>query len=559
MSKINDNFKKMNEGFAKKVSNFKKSKPRKAREQYLQLKNVENEISSNMKRYSSFTGKNAFKVDLKEFNTSDVADTGLNQDALDNKGVLYNNDVSSKAPKKMRRIVSSQSTKSGTNGALQGQSKIFGTMFGQQARLMTKMHAESITLNSKFQNTLTQHVKNISDQVSQINKVKNSIQLDFYTNSLTTQNNILEELKSINNTLKTGFNLNPRGERESQRQADSLIKQVFAGGSLRGNTKKLVSNLAKEAFMSGTGGAGMALGLIIPMLQTKGGFGNLLSFGAKEGLKFGAGKLMGKTARGRSAMNLLNNPGVFLETLMNSWALKGGLQGWFGKRLGNNKKLDTDIDLSKYILKDRNDRASFDNAAHTALTRVITRSLANIESSLTGKAAMYYNYASNRFQTIEEAKQSMKSNYSSLLNEQMKYAQEELTGGKVTKKKDIFGNDYEETGVGLFSEILDLKDIDDANLAFLKKMIKYRGPQLADGLMKMILFFSERASDPGRILDVDNLDLKFIVKILYPKEALEKASKQQMNSYLESADHMRKFLKAFRDLPGKKARELWDK
>ena len=559
MSKINDNFKKMNEGFIKKVSNFQKQKPRKTRDQIFQIKNVENDVSNNMKRYSSFTGKNSFKVSLKEFNTSNVSDTGFNQDALDNKGILYNSDANTTAPKKMRRIVSSQSTKTGSNGMLQGQSKIFGTMFGQQAKLMSKMHSESMALNTKFQNTLTEHVKNISDQVSQINKVKNSIQLDFYKNSMTTQNSILEELKSINTTLKTGFNLNPRGERESQKQADSLIKQVFAGGSIRGNTKKLVTNLAKEAFMSGTGGAGMALGLIIPLLQTQGGFKSILSVGAKEGVKFGANKMFGGTAAGRGAMGLLNNPGMFLETLMNSWALGGGVKGWIGKKLGNNQKLDTDIDLSKYILKDKNDRMSFDNAAHTALTRVITRSLANIEASLTGKAAMYYNYASNRFQTIDDAKQAMKSSYSSLLNQQMKYAYQDLTGGKVTKKKDMFGNDYDEVGAGIFSDILNLEDVHDSNLEFLQKMIKYRGPQLADGLMKIILFFSERASDPGRVLDVDNLDLRFIVKVLYPKEVLEKASKNQMDKYLESADHMRKFLTTFRNLPGKKARELWDK
>ena len=559
MSKINDNFKKMNEGFIKKVSNFQKQKPRKAREQILQLKNVENDASSNMKRYSTFTGKNAFKVNLKEFNTSGVADTGFNQDALDNKEILYNSDANTTAPKKMRRIVSSQSSKNVPNTMLQGQSKIFGSMFGQQAKLMSKMHSESIALNSKFQNTLTEHVKNISDQVSQINKVKNSIQLDFYKNSITTQNSILEELKSINTTLKTGFNLNPRGERESQRQADSLIKQVFAGGSIRGNTKKLVSNLAKEAFMSGTGGAGMALGLIIPLLQSQGGFRSILSVGAKEGMKFGANKMFGGTSAGRGALGLLNNPGQFLETMMNSWALGGGVKGWLGKRLGNNTKMDTDIDLSKYILKDKNTRTSFDNAAHTALTRVITRSLANIEASLTGKAAMYYNYASNRFQTLEDAKKAMHTSYSSLLNEQLKIARQDLTGGKVTKKKDIFGNDYEETGTGIFSEILNLDDVNDANLDFLKKMIKYRGPQLADGLMKIILFFSERASDPGSVLDADSLDLKFLVRVLYPKEALEHASKAQMNKYLESADHMRKFLTTFRNLPGKKAREIWNK
>ena len=562
MAKINDKFKKDAENFAKKVESYTKFRRKTSNTPNISTKNMESEITNNTKRFSIFTGKNAFKTDLKEFDQSGIQDTGINQDALDNKNILYNTDTTTNAPRKMRRIVSSDSKKRG--GLLQGQNKIFSNMFRNQSKMMSQMHAESLAVNSKYQNESLKYIKNISEQVEQMNKMKSNIQLDFYKNSTTTQSAILEELKTINKTLKTGFNLNDRGERVENRETTSLIKTLFSGGSLKGGSKRVLEQLAREAISGANPHAGMALAVLMPMLQQQGGFKTLLSMGAKQGLTsaslWGASKVLGNRG-GRQLGQLMSDPGQFFETLFTAWGLSGkGIKGWIGKRLGRQGGgIDTKVDLSKYILKDNKGRAAFDNAAHTALTRVITRSLANIEASLTGKAAMYYNYATNRFETLEEAEKSMRTGYSSELEKGIKEAKITLMGGRERKEKNQFGGgEHTVVDAGIFGNLNKLvEDSSDSNSKFIKDMLKYRGPQLADSIMKLVLFFAESNTDPGALLDTSNLSISFLVRVMYPKDVLDNASSKEINTYAESADHLKRFLEAFRDLPTKEGQKIW--
>ena len=554
MAKVNEDLKKQVEAFNRQVENNKRQKVKTEKFTPYSTQNLESDISKNTKRMSKFTNSRNYKINMNEFRDSGVSDNGFNQDVLDNNTILYNSDTNNNAPKKMRRIVSSNNTSSG-NRFLQGQGKLFGGMFTQQSKLMVRMHSEKMAMNTKFGNSMLEYTKNISEQVTQMNKIKNSIQIDFYKNSLTTQSSILEELKSINKTLKTGFNLNDKGEKIPNKEMDSLIRQVFSGGSLRGNAKKVVMQLASEAFNQGSGGAGLALGMLLPMLQSRGGIRSLAGFGVKQGLTFGASKLLG----GKFS-KMMSDPGRFFENMMTAWGLGGGIKGWIGKRLGRQGGgLNTDIDITKYINKDFKGRANFDNAAHTALTKVITRSLANIEASLTGKAAMYYNYATNQFETIEQAEKTLQTSYTDTLKKQLRDAKKELLGGTTKKRKNKFGGgETEYVDEGLFGKILNLDDINNSNVKFLKDMIRKRGPQLADALMKIVLFFAERDVDPGSVLDIDDLSLSFVTKVMYPKELLDNAKPADMNKYMESADHVRRFLTVLRELPGKKAREIWD-
>ena len=552
MAKVNEDLKKQVEAFNRQVENNKRQKVKTEKFTPYSTQNLESDISKNTKRMSKFTNSRNYKINMNEFRDSGVSDNGFNQDALDNNTILYNSDTNNNAPKKMRRIVSSKSDDYNT---LNYQQKTMGRMFGNQAKLMTRFHSEKIAFNTKYQNSMLEYTKNISEQVTQMNKIKNSIQIDFYKNSLTTQSSILEELKSINKTLKTGFNLNDKGEKIPNKEMDSLIRQVFSGGSLRGNAKKVVMQLASEAFNQGSGGAGLALGMLLPMLQSRGGIRSLAGFGVKQGLTFGASKLLG----GKFS-KMMSDPGRFFENMMTAWGLGGGIKGWIGKRLGRQGGgLNTDIDITKYINKDFKGRANFDNAAHTALTKVITRSLANIEASLTGKAAMYYNYATNQFETIEQAEKTLQTSYTDTLKKQLRDAKKELVGGTTKKRKNKFGGgETEYVDEGLFGKILNLDDINNSNVKFLKDMIRKRGPQLADALMKIVLFFAERDVDPGSVLDIDDLSLSFVTKVMYPKELLDNAKPADMNKYMESADHVRRFLTVLRELPGKKAREIWD-
>ena len=553
MAKLNEDLKKKIEAFNRQAESVKRQKTKSEKFVPYSTKNLESDISRNTKRMSIFTNPKSYKVSMNEFRQSGVSDNGFNQDTLDNNTILYNSDMNNNSPKKMRRIVKSNSS-GNNNNFLFGQNKIFGGMFRQQSKLMVQMHSEKLALNTKYNNTMIQYTKNISEQITQMNKVKNSIQIDFYKNSLTTQSSILDELKAINKTLKTGFNLNDKGEKLPNKEMDSLIRQVFSGGNLRGNAKKAVMQLASDAINGGSGGAGIALGLLLPMLRTQGGMKSLATFGLKQGLSFGASKLLGS-----KASKLMSDPGKFLENMMTAWGLGGGVKGWIGKRLGRKDGgLNTDIDITKYINKDFKGRANFDNAAHTALTKVITRSLANIEASLTGKAAMYYNYATNQFQTLEQAEKTLQTSYTDTLRKQLQDAKKDLVGGSLKKRKNRFGGgEIEFVDKGVFGEILDLDDINDSNLKFLKDMIRKRGPQLADALMKIILFFAERDMEPGSVLDVDDLSLSFVTKVMYPKDLLDNAKPADLNKYMESADHVRRFLIALRNLPSKNAQRIW--
>ena len=551
MAKLNEDLKKKIEAFNRQAENVKRQKPKSEKFVPYSTKNLESDISQNTKRMSIFTNPKSYKVSMNEFRQSGVSDNGFNQDTLDNNIILYNSDMNNNSPKKMRRIVKSTND---SYDVLDRQQRSLGKLFGNHSKLMTRLHSEKLALNTKYNNTMIQYTKNISEQITQMNKVKNSIQIDFYKNSLITQSSILDELKSINKTLKTGFNLNDKGEKLPNKEMDSLIRQVFSGGNLRGNAKKAVMQLASDAINGGSGGAGIALGLLLPMLRTQGGIKSLATFGLKQGLSFGASKLLGG-----KASKFISDPGKFLENMMTAWGLGGGVKGWIGKRLGRKDGgLNTDIDITKYINKDFKGRANFDNAAHTALTKVITRSLANIEASLTGKAAMYYNYATNQFQTLEQAEKTLQTSYTDTLRKQLQDAKKDLVGGSLKKKKNRFGGgETEFVDKGVFGEILDLDDINDSNLKFLKDMIRKRGPQLADALMKIILFFAERDMEPGSILDVDDLSLSFVTKVMYPKDLLDNAKPADLNKYMESADHVRRFLIALRNLPSKNAQRIW--
>ena len=551
MAKLNEDLKKKIEAFNRQAENFKRQKTKSEKFVPYSTKNLESDISQNTKRMSIFTNPKSYKVSMNEFRQSGVSDNGFNQDTLDNNTILYNSDMNNNSPKKMRRIVKSTND---SYDVLDRQQRSLGKLFGNHSKLMTRLHSEKLALNTKYNNTMIQYTKNISEQITQMNKVKNSIQIDFYKNSLTTQSSILDELKSINKTLKTGFNLNDKGEKLPNKEMDSLIRQVFSGGNLRGNAKKAVMQLASDAINGGSGGAGVALGLLLPMLRTQGGIKSLATFGLKQGLSFGASKLLGG-----KASKLMSDPGKFLENMMTAWGLGGGVKGWIGKRLGRKGGgLNTDIDITKYINKDFKGRANFDNAAHTALTKVITRSLANIEASLTGKAAMYYNYATNQFQTLEQAEKTLQTSYTDTLRKQLQDAKKDLLGGSLKKKKNRFGGgETEFVDKGVFGEILDLDDINDSNLKFLKDMIRKRGPQLADALMKIILFFAERDMEPGSVLDVDDLSLSFVTKVMYPKDLLDNAKPADLNKYMESADHVRRFLISLRNLPSKNAQRIW--
>ena len=557
MAKINDKFKRSSEEFSNKVKSFTRNRPRFKPPRPINTDSVSSDINNNLKNSKSFIDRFKFKNTSSQ---SDVADIGINQESLNNKDVLYNTDMSGDAPRKMRRIASS---KDSTYSILEGQQKSLSGMYKNQASMMARFHSEKMAITSKYQNESLKYIKNISEQVEQMNKMKNSIQLEFYKNSTTTQSAILEELKTINKTLKTGFNLNERGERVVNKETDSLIKGLFNGsGSIRGRAKQLIMQLAKgEANNAGLGMVSSMATLSPTLLQTMGGIGGLFTAGGKMVLDNIFEGQASKSRMGRQASYLMKDPGKFLEDMFTSMGLtERGIKGWLGKRLGRQgDKVTSAYDISKVLYKDNKGRTSFDMSAHTALTRVITRSLANIESALSGKPAMFYNYETNRFETIEEAEAAIKTGYSPEVKKEMEKLMKSISSNQTIEVENVVGGGtHTKTKYGMWGELLKIKnDVNDANLKFVQNSIKMRGPELGNYLTKLIVFLSKHTSAPEQILDSD-IDIKLIMRAIYGDKYYD-APKEMIDKFANAAMSFKMFIEALRDLPTKEGQQIWDR
>ena len=558
MAKLNEKLKEQVDKFNKKADNIKRQKIKSDKFVPYRADRMNSEINQMSNNYKSFM--NGYKVRDTD-RSSGVSDSGFNQDTLNNNTILYNTDINNNAPKKMRRIVSSKSGSG--NDVLAGQSKLFGGIFTQQSKLMVRMHSEKMAMDTKFNNNMLQYTKNISEQVTQMNKVKNSIQIDFYKNSLTTQSNILEELKSINKTLKTGFNLNDKGERTYNRETQSLIRDLFSGGNFRGKAKDIMKSLGGEALSIGTGGLSsmltMGLGML-PMVLQMGGPKMLLSMGAKMGFSSGADKLLGNSRSGKLANQLMTDPGAFFENIMTSWGMRDtGIKGWLGKRLGRKDSgINKNFDISKVLNKDFKGKADFDNMAHTALTKVITRSLANIESVFSGKPAMYYNYATNKFETLEEGKAAMRGASKSAMEEIEKLTASITKGQKIKVKSKVGGKEYEKFELGEWDTLLKMKnDLQDSNLDYIQKAIKSKGDEIANAFVKFVTFLAKNSSDPAELLDTD-IPVKVVMKGLYGSQITDDTPESEYNKYMEQAFQFKIFLDALKSIKSKDAKKVYN-
>ena len=556
MSKINKKLKDKLDKFTKSADRIKNQKMSSEKFAPLKVDNMKSEITQMSNNYKSYM--NGYKIRDND-RTYGVSDNGFNQDTLDNNNILYNTDINNTAPKKMRRIVSS---KNDTYDSLTRQQKSLGKMFSNQAGLMSRLHSERLALDTKYSNTMIQYTKNISEQVTQMNKIKNSIQIDFYKNSLTTQSSILEELKSINKTLKIGFNLNDKGEKVYNRDTQSLVRDLFSGGNFRGKAKDIIKSLGSEGLSIATGGmssmAGMALSML-PMILQMGGPKMLLSMGAKMGLSSGAERLLGNSRYGKRANQLINDPGEFFENMMTSWGMRDkGIKAWLGKKLGRKDNgVNKNFDIERVLNKDFKGKANFDNMAHVALTKVITRSLANIESVFSGKPAMYYNYATNKFETLEEGKGSLKGASSSALTEIEKLTKSITEGTTIKAKSKVGGKEYDKFELGDWDTLLKMKnDLQDANLDYIQKAIKSKGQELANAFVKLVTFLAKNASDPGELLDTD-IPIKVMMKGLFGNKINRDTPERVYNKYMEQAFQFKIFLNALKSLKEKEAKKVY--
>lgn len=487
---------------------------------------------------------------------TEVLDVGISESGMSSQ-VVYGGDIQSGTKvKKMRRIGPSGGSNGGLLSLLTGQNKTFASMYTKNAELMTKMHSESMSATLKMANLQSKHMQSMSESLAKMAQIKSTVQVEYYKNNLETQNSILKELQEINRNIRTGFNINEKGKVEIDKKQESMIRDLFSGGNMRAKGKNMLVHLAKAYGDSKSGGGASMLSSILPMMGSMfemGGTPALMSMMIQGGLTKGTKSLGNKflnPRKGRQLNNLINDPGQFFEVMMNNWAAMdpNGIKGFIGKNLGSGKNKISTVDLSKYLTKDKDDRANFDGAAHTSLTKVIPSLLTKIHSSVSGLPEMHYNYQTKRFESLKEGERLLKSGASNELKKQMKMIEKQFTGYSYKK------NGKDEYQSGIFS-ILNAETLaNNANGNLVLTLIKTRGKQLSDGFIKLISYFAQNNQDPGEMLDQANFSIEFLADILYNIDG--KNVKMDQQKY-DGASAFKTFLEVFRDLDDEQAKNAW--
>ena len=515
-------------------------------------RDFEKNSSSIIKRFSNMVSFTPDKLNVP----SDVLDVGLSERGMAS-SLVYGDDIQSdKSFKKMRRIQSSgPNAGRGLFDIMTGQNKSLANMYSKNAKLMTKMHSESMSATLKMVNLQNTHMQSMSDSLKQIAQIKSTVTLEYYKNNLDTQNNILKELQDINKNIKIGFNINERGRIVENTRKDSRIKELFNSGDIKGNGAKLLKSLVKEYADSKTSGGASMVSSILPMigsLYDMGGTPAVASMLLKGGLSAGTKKIGSTLLGGRRSKqlgNLINDPGQYFEIMMNNWGLmnQGTLKGFLGNALGSGKKTLSQVDLTKYLAKDKDGRASFDGSAHTSLTKVIPTLLGKIQSSVSGLPEMHYNYETKRFETLKEGNRLLKSGMSVEFNKQTKEIEKRLYGYTYAR------GDKQTKVSGIFEILSKEKLLNTKNGDMVLKLIETRGKQLSDGFVKLISYFAQSHEDAGEMLDQANFSVEFLASILYNNKG---RMTQQM---YDGAYAFKTFIETIRSLDDDTAREAWDR
>lgn len=271
---------------------------------------------------------------------------------------------------------------------------------------MNNMNQASMRLQSKYWKAQIAVSQNMVNAITKANEFRYTVQANYYKNSIDYKKNILTELQSINKTLRVGFNINNKGEVQEDRMIQSMARVMLGEDWKKGLKGGLVKSL-EQLTGGGFGMLGMMKELFtsgIDQLNRGGLFKNLASMGVK---KVG-GKFLGQ-GRANQIATLISDPGAFLEALADRLKHSNNeVARAFGKGFGSNKeKFGTYSGVESHKNQNMKDRASFDKAAHTALTRIIPMHLSNIEAKLHNREAVYFDYSRNQFMSKSESKKEL--------------------------------------------------------------------------------------------------------------------------------------------------------
>lgn len=488
--------------------------------------------------------------EFKYLEEKESASLGFANDVAPDRQILTQDDlVASKT--KIKPLTKSGST---SRGGFNNQIKLFTGLTTRQMTLSSKLHADNMSAMVKHHNASMSVLTDIKKEMVKQGNFRETVQTEYYKKNLDTQNKILETLQDINKNIKIGFNIDDKGRKREEKINESIMKKLFSGQGLVKTGKQAALKLGKtaiEQLMPGGGGMGitMALGML-PML-TQFSPGMIAQMGLDSAKEAGMNKVFG-VRRGTKINNFLSNPGEFMEAMMNAWG--GSNNQWkklIGTAFGSGQKRNYGIDISEFLHKDAKSRATFDGAAHTALTKVIPLELAKINKSLARgadrkKDLELWNYDTNRFESVSSGRDALSKAYGTKVDKSLSKVTERLLGKKYNDGS-VYG--------GLFNEFNNASLGNEPEIKYLKQLLSddHKRKVLASQLLLVMSYIADRYDNAGMGFDMFNFDdTPTLVSIIYPNHYGSPTKEQQ-----ESVQFISKFMRIFKGMKSNTAAEIW--
>lgn len=361
-----------------------------------QMKKSKENFYQNFKSYINNVGKKDKNIDINNVSVSDKSiskTSGIITDDDDTYDATYSvirSQVDSQREYATKNIMAIRTT-----GREQTKAMLGG---------MGAMHEVAMKMHSKYYKANLAISNRILYAMNKSNEFRYTVQANYYKTSLDYKKSMLNELRSIHATLRTGFGINSRGQIAENRVTESMARVMFGDDWKKGLKGGFLGAFNK--LTNGAGGfASMMKDLVTGQIDMLMRDGNFLKQIGKFGLNTVLAGTMGK-GNAKKAQDFFSNPAAFVEAFFDRLKdSQNEILSALGYGFGTKKdKFGSFSGLDKVRGEDLSKRQIFDKAAHRAITRIIPDSLARIEAKLTGKEALFYDYGANKYVTYEESK-----------------------------------------------------------------------------------------------------------------------------------------------------------
>ena len=361
-----------------------------------QMKKSKENFYQNFKSYINNVGKKDKNIDI---NNVSVSDKSISKTS----GVITDDDDTYDATYSVIRSQSDSQREYATKNIM-----AIRTTGREQTKAMLggmgAMHEVAMKMHSKYYKANLAISNRILYAMNKSNEFRYTVQANYYKTSLDYKKSMLNELRSIHATLRTGFGINSRGQIAENRVTESMARVMFGDDWKKGLKGGFLGAFNK--LTNGAGGfASMMKDLVTGQIDMLMRDGNFLKQIGKFGLNTVLAGTMGK-GNAKKAQDFFSNPAAFVEAFFDRLKdSQNELLSALGYGFGSKKeKFGSFSGLDKVRGEDLSKRQIFDKAAHRAITRIIPDSLARIEAKLTGKEALFYDYGANKYVTYEESK-----------------------------------------------------------------------------------------------------------------------------------------------------------